>query len=166
MLAATNSAKTIWPRSFASREQQQTRARSAHCKNSTSTSGSASHCIAPINAPSMRSSRAINWIPPISARSLRHADTVHKVGRRKLLPALGRAGKAPRFFRGAEQRLGLIDAFLLLGLRVAVGDDARTRLHVHHAVLHQSGAQDDAGVHRAIGGEIADAAGVEPALVL
>src|ERR1700730_14119610 len=83
-----------------------------------------------------------------------------------LLPAPCRAGEALGFLGGAEQRLGLVDAFLLLGLRIGIGDDAGAGLHVHHAVLDQRGAHHDAAVELAGGGEIADRAGVEPALLL
>ena len=47
-----------------------------------------------------------------------------------------------------------------------VGDDAGAGLHVDLAVLHHRGAEHDAGVHRAVGGEIADAAGIGAALLL
>src|SRR5262252_1124708 len=46
-----------------------------------------------------------------------------------------RTGETLGLLRGAEQRLGLVDAFLLLGLRIGIGDDAGARLHVHRAVL-------------------------------
>src|SRR5256714_6309318 len=84
----------------------------------------------------------------------------------RLLPASCRARESARFLRCAEERLGLVDTFLLLGLRIGIGHDAGAGLHVHHAVLHQRGAQHDGGVHLAGGGEIADRAGVESALVL
>ena len=51
-------------------------------------------------------------------------------------------------------------AFALLVSGVAVGDDSGARLDVHHPVLHHRSAQHDAAVDRAVGGEIADAAGV------
>src|SRR5216684_2199657 len=82
------------------------------------------------------------------------------------LPAPRRAGEPLRLLGRAEQRLGLVDAFLLLGLRIGVGDDAGAGLHVHYAVLDQRGAQHDAAVELAGGGEIADRTGVEPALLL
>src|SRR5215468_6333035 len=69
----------------------------------------------------------------------------------KLLSAAGGAGEALRLLGGAEQRLGLVDAFLLLGLRIGIGDDAGAGLHVHRAVLDQRGAQHDAAVHVARG---------------
>ena len=34
------------------------------------------------------------------------------------MPALGAAGETPRFFSRTKQRLGLVDAFLLLRLRL------------------------------------------------
>ena len=55
-------------------------------------------------------------------------------------------------------------AMLELGFRIAVGDNACSGLGVHCAVLDQGGAQDDAGIHFSIGGEVADAARIEPAL--
>src|SRR5215475_10122779 len=85
---------------------------------------------------------------------------------RHLLPASSGACKTLRFFGGAEQRLGLVDALLLLRLGIGVGYDACARLHIHHAVLDQGRAQDDAAVELACGGKITDRAGVEPALVL
>src|SRR6185437_12323888 len=48
-----------------------------------------------------------------------------------LLPAPRRAREAAGLFGGAEQGLGLVDAFLLLGFRIGVGDDAGAGLHVH-----------------------------------
>src|SRR5439155_17948262 len=50
-----------------------------------------------------------------------------------LLPAPRRSRETACLLGGAEQRLGLVDAFLLLGLRVGIGDDAGAGLHVHHA---------------------------------
>src|SRR5882672_10472866 len=41
-----------------------------------------------------------------------------------LLPPSRRAREALGLLRGAEQRLGLVDAFLLLGLGIGIGDDA------------------------------------------
>src|SRR4051812_23699526 len=84
---------------------------------------------------------------------------------RSLSPS-GRAREAARLFGGAEQSLGLVDAFLLLGFRIGIRDDAGAGLDVHRAVLDQRGAQHDGGVHPASGGEIADRAGIEPALLL
>src|SRR5438105_159606 len=46
-----------------------------------------------------------------------------------LLPTPRRAGETSRFVGGAKQRLGLVDAFSLLGGRLAVGDDAGAGLH-------------------------------------
>ncbi len=83
-----------------------------------------------------------------------------------LLPPSRGAGEALGFFRRAEQRLGLVDAFLLLGLRIGIRHDAGAGLHVHGAVLDQRGAQDDAAVELAGRGKIADRPGVEPALVV
>src|SRR3981189_2281942 len=61
------------------------------------------------------------------------------------LPALAGAGEAPRLLGGAKQRFRLVDAFLLLGGRVGIGDDAGAGLNIHVAVLDQRGAQHDAG---------------------
>src|SRR5215813_12957420 len=83
-----------------------------------------------------------------------------------LLSPLRGAGEAARLLCGAEQGLGLVDAFLLLEARVGIRHDAGAGLHIEHAVLDQRGAQRDAGVHLAGGREIADAAGVEAALLL
>src|SRR5215208_5775066 len=66
---------------------------------------------------------------------------------------------------GAQQGLGLVDALLLLGLWIGIGDDACACLHVHHAVLHQRRSQHDGGIHLAGGGEIADGAGIKAALL-
>src|SRR5262245_18145934 len=85
---------------------------------------------------------------------------------RHLLPTSGGACKPLGFFGGTEQRLRLVDALLLLRLEIGVCHDAGARLHVHHPVLDQGRAQDDAAVELACGGEIADRARVEPALVL
>src|SRR5438105_2062709 len=59
---------------------------------------------------------------------------------RRSLPPPRRAGEALGFFGGTEQGLGLVDAFLLLGFRVGIGDDAGAGLHIHGAVLDQRGA--------------------------
>src|SRR5262249_53363805 len=74
--------------------------------------------------------------------------------------------KAARFLGGTEKRLGLVHAFLLLAVRIAVGDDPGAGLDIHRAVLHERSAEHDAGVHFARGGKIANAAGVETALFL
>src|SRR2546422_5840798 len=82
-----------------------------------------------------------------------------------LLSPPRRARKSFGLFRGAEQRLGLVDAFLLLGFGVGIGDDASAGLDIHHAVLDQRRAQHDAAVELARGGEIAHRPGIEPPLV-
>src|SRR3954467_15622674 len=76
------------------------------------------------------------------------------------------AGKTHCLFRGPEEGLGFVDAFLLLGGRVGIVDDARAGLDRHTPVLHNGRAQHDTGIHLAIGAEIADASGIGPALVL
>src|SRR5262249_1334743 len=63
-------------------------------------------------------------------------------------------------FRGAEQRLGLVHAFLLLELGVGIGDDAGAGLDIHHAVLDQRRTQHDAAVELARGREIAHRSGI------
>src|ERR1700704_3404254 len=67
------------------------------------------------------------------------------------LPASSSAREALGFLGGAEQRLGLVHAFLLLGLRIGIGNDAGAGLHIHGAVLDERGAQHDRGVHVARG---------------
>src|SRR5215471_14915376 len=86
--------------------------------------------------------------------------------RSSLLPAFAGVSETSRFFSSAEQRLGLVDAFLLLERGIGVGDNAGPGLHVHDAVLDQGGAQHDAGVHLAGGREIADRTGIDAALFL
>src|ERR1700724_4119905 len=78
-----------------------------------------------------------------------------------LLPALPRVRKPARFLGGAEEGAGLVDAFLLLGVRIGIRDHAGAGLDVHVAVLDERSAQHDAGVHLAGGREIPDEAGVE-----
>src|SRR5712691_11491854 len=78
------------------------------------------------------------------------------------LPAARGAGEPLRLLGGAEQRLGLVDAFLLLGFRIGIGDDAGAGLDVHGAVLDQRRAQHDAAVELAGDREIADRACIEP----
>src|SRR5262249_49677131 len=76
---------------------------------------------------------------------------------------LAGAGEAHRFLGGAHQGARFLYALLVLGLEIRISDDADTRLHVHGVVLHQARAQQDAGVHRAIGREITGAAGIHAA---
>src|SRR6476661_7964933 len=82
------------------------------------------------------------------------------------LPPFCGAGEAFCFLGRAEQGLGLVHAFLLFGLRIGIGDDPGAGLHVHATVLDERRAQHDRGVHVAGGGEIADRAGIEAALLL
>src|SRR6185369_11863252 len=80
---------------------------------------------------------------------------------RRLAPSIAdvlRAGEAHGFFRRADKGARLQVALLELGLEVGIGHDADARLHMHDVVLHEGGAQQDAGVHRAVGGEVAGAA--------
>src|SRR4051794_6668665 len=84
----------------------------------------------------------------------------------RLLAAPGGAGKSFGLLRRAEQRLGFVDTFLLLGLGIGIGDDPSTGLDIHHAILDQGGPQDDAAVELAGGGEVAHRPGIEPALLL
>src|SRR5687768_12387451 len=97
------------------------------------------------------------WVPDRCCASSGHAPS--------LLPALAEAGEAHSLFGRPELGSGLVDALGLFARRHAVGDDAGARLRVHPAVLHDRGAQGDAGVHRTVGAEIADAAGIDAALV-
>src|SRR5215212_6010278 len=76
------------------------------------------------------------------------------------------AGEPHGIFSRPKQRFGLVDAFLLLGGRIGIVDDAGARLDRHAAVLHHRRPEHDAGVHLAVGAEIADAARIRPALVL
>src|SRR5262249_61850618 len=80
--------------------------------------------------------------------------------------ALDQLGETYGFFGGFEQRLGLEAALVLLGLRVAVGDNACAGLHVNAAVLDQCGAQHDATVPLSVSGEVADAPRVRAPLLL
>jgi hypothetical protein len=84
----------------------------------------------------------------------------------KVKLSYGRAGKSARLFRSAKQGLCLVDAFLLLKIRITVGNDAGAGLHVHLAVLYQRRPQYDAGIHFARCRKVTDAAGVEAALFL
>src|SRR5262249_16721848 len=80
------------------------------------------------------------------------------------LPPLSAAlGEAHGFFRGADQSAGLVLALLVFALRHRIRDDAGAGLDVHDAVLHDGGAEHDAGVHGAVGGEVADGAAVDAA---
>src|SRR5262245_15682172 len=80
--------------------------------------------------------------------------------------ALAALGKADGLLGCLEQRLGLVLAFELFGLRITVGDDAGSSLHVDHAVLDEGGAQHNAAIHLAVGGKVADATAVGAALFL
>src|SRR6478672_2498678 len=64
---------------------------------------------------------------------------------RSLSPS-GCAREAASLFGSTEQSLGFVDAFLLLGFRIGIGDDAGAGLHIHHAVLDQRRAQRDAAI--------------------
>ena len=58
-----------------------------------------------------------------------------------------------------------MQGLVVFGVRVAIGHHAAAGLDVHHPVLEEGGAQDDAGVDRAIGAEVARGAGIaHPAL--
>src|SRR5262249_40658147 len=56
------------------------------------------------------------------------------------LPASGRTGETSGLLGSAEQRLGFVDALLLLRLRIGIGDNAGAGLDIHPAVLDQCGA--------------------------
>src|SRR5262249_14246817 len=76
---------------------------------------------------------------------------------------LAGAGEAHRFLPGAHQGARLLYTLLVLPLEVRIGDDARTNLHVHGVVLHQTPAQQGAGIPRAIGRRVTGAAGIDAA---
>ncbi len=65
-----------------------------------------------------------------------------------------------------NRAFALFDAFLLLEAGLESATMPAPSLHIHFAVLHQRGAQNDTGIHLARRGEIADAAGIKPALFL
>ena len=73
-------------------------------------------------------------------------------------------GESSSIFCGPPQSLGFADGFLILGLRVAVVDDAATGLNIQFLVLQHGGPQGNAEVHLAVAGEIAYAAPVDAAL--
>src|SRR5690625_3180354 len=75
------------------------------------------------------------------------------------------SGGAQGLVSRPDQRPRLVAAFLILALRVAVGDHASARLHMQHTILYEGGAQADAGVHVAVRTEIADGACVGTAAV-
>ena len=52
---------------------------------------------------------------------------------------------------------------MVFGLEVGIGHHADAGLNIHRVVLHEGRAQQDAGVHRAVGGEVAGAAGIDAA---
>ena len=51
-------------------------------------------------------------------------------------------------------------ALTLLVIGIAVGDDARARLHMQRAVLDHPGSQHDARIERAVGRKVSHAAGI------
>src|SRR5690606_3522090 len=56
--------------------------------------------------------------------------------------------RQPYGFLGCPyERLGFVDALLLLVLGNRIVDESRARLDVHDAVFDDRGTQDDAGVH-------------------
>src|SRR5687768_10649108 len=83
-----------------------------------------------------------------------------------LRTAPGARRKAHRLFRGTEEGRGLAYAFRLLAFRDRIGDDTGAGLHIHGPILHHRGPEYDAGIHLAIRGEIADAAGIKTALLV
>src|SRR5579875_727852 len=70
-------------------------------------------------------------------------------------------GEADGLFGGADEGARLVARLLVLGLGIAVGDDAAAGLDEHRAVLHHRGAQGDAGIHGAVRGEIADSTPID-----
>src|SRR5947209_8604828 len=111
-----------------------------------------------------------HWRLPGNGRACYRGGTKQRAldlaWRASLLPPLCRARKSPRLFGSPKQRLGLVDAFLLLEGRIGIGHDAGTSLDVHHAVLDERGAQHDAGVQGTVSRKVADGARVESALLL
>src|SRR6202044_2802630 len=77
-----------------------------------------------------------------------------------LLAFASTGGVANGLLRGSHERLGLVDRLLVLGLGLAVGDDAAAGLDVHDAVLDDGCPEHDAGVHGPVGGEIAHRASI------
>src|SRR5690554_4023892 len=80
--------------------------------------------------------------PPESANRCLERGHAKKGGSHKCEHALARRlasqrRKPHRFLGRANHRLGFVDAFLLLFLRHAVVDDAGSRLHVKHSILHE-----------------------------
>src|SRR3970040_1843519 len=67
------------------------------------------------------------------------------------------------FLGGAGQRAPLFAAFLVLALGGRIRDHAAAGLDINLAILEDGGPERDAGVHLAVGAEIADAAGVDAA---
>jgi hypothetical protein len=57
-------------------------------------------------------------LTPLQTALMARSPLARCAGRDELLPAARSAGKALGFFRGAEQRFGLVDAFLLLEVRI------------------------------------------------
>src|SRR5579862_1657643 len=78
-----------------------------------------------------------------------------------LIPISAELREAHRFFGGAEEGARLVENFLMLSRRAAIGDDAAACLHDHRLILDHGGAQHDAGIHAAIAGEITDRAAIE-----
>src|SRR3546814_6659686 len=95
--------------------------------------------------------------PPRSTRT----DTLLPYATLSRSVPAGPGGEAHRLLRGADEGAGLVAAFLELALGIAVVDHAAAGLDVHHLVLHHGGPEGDAGVHGAVGGEIADGAGID-----
>src|SRR5215213_11764350 len=95
-----------------------------------------------------------------------HRRRARWIGQGSLLSEAGAAREPDRILGGPEERFGLVDAFQLLRCRIGVMDDSGASLHEHPAVLYDCRAKDDAGVHFAIGAEIADASGIRAPFVL
>jgi hypothetical protein len=66
--------------------------------------------------------------------------------------------------RRPEQRPAFVHGLLPLLFRNGIGDDAATGLNMQHPILENGGANGDGGIHIAGPRQIADRAGVNPAL--
>src|ERR1700722_921368 len=73
-------------------------------------------------------------------RLSRDRNSGERIVRSRLLAALAANREPDCLFRGAEQRPRLVAAFLLLGGRRRIIDDAGARLDMHEPVLHHRGA--------------------------
>src|SRR5262249_23528394 len=70
-----------------------------------------------------------------------------------------------RLFRSPQKRACLLARFLILEFRIGVRDYTTAGLNIHRAILDQGGTQGDAGIHRPVGGKVADTAAIDVAAV-